>query len=332
METDFIKTVTAPMPRLWKWTSMQLKRAEDVMAAIEKFPPRMRPIGVRGVYYQVVSLPTFQSCSHWRAYGKADKPIIKDVVDEVGNLLKWMRLDPPNYELQVPMDWISDNGRQATVKVGFESTGAFIRQECDLMFKHFSFCKAHNQDTHIEVWVEKAGLLHIVENVVDRYCRQALAVRGYPSVTSLDDYADRVKHFDRAIILYFGDMDVDGTQIPEGFTRDLINDHGVNVEVIRCGLNPNQAGELHADPVGIKGEPEQKKRFIREWGPKAYELDAIPPLEFEQLIYNSLAEYTDMEVLELDDELERKWQDKVQKFKEVVTCYAQKEAKHHGLL
>ena len=127
-------------------------------------------------------------------------------------------------------------------------------------------------------------------------------------------------------------MDVDGIEIPKTFGRALWHEHRVCAEVIRCGLNPDQVADLNADPVGIKGPKQKKENFITECGNEAYELDAVPPAELEQLVYDSLAAHTDMEILEADKETGRATRDKFDELQVDVEEFAEEQARDLGLL
>lgn len=125
---------------------------------------------------------------------------------------------------------------------------------------------------------------------------------------------------------------MDGMEIPRTFLRSLQDEHDIDVEVVRCGLNPAQVKALHADPVGIKGSKQQKRDFISECGNKAYELDAVPPQELEKLVYDSIAEHTDMELLEADKRTGRVTRDRFDELQIKVESFAGREARNIGLI
>ena len=332
MKENFIDVFPAKEPQAWSWTEVNRLRAADVVKVMKTTMVNYWPVGVRGVYYQVISLPGFRDAWYWRSQrGKYKGQPLKDYVTTVGDLLKWCRLDPYQ-ELHLPMGSINDDSRQVGGKIGFSSNNDFFQQQISGVFNGHTACLAHNQERYIEVWVEKQGLFHIVDRASKKFCRRTLAVRGYPSVTSLNRYAQRVRDEDNPLVLYFGDMDVDGMEIPKTFMRSLQDEHFVDVEVIRCGLNPEQVTELHADPVGIKGTATEKAAFIDECGDKAYEIDAIPPKKLEQLVYDSLAAHTDMEVLEADKKAGQATTETFDELQEEVEEFAEERAIELGLI
>jgi hypothetical protein len=46
---------------------------------------------------------------------------------------------------------------------------------------------AQKQGNYIEIWIEKAALLHIVKPVADDFCRRVVVCRGYNSITFQED-------------------------------------------------------------------------------------------------------------------------------------------------
>ena len=338
MRTDFIEAVPAPS-KTWMWSDNKLERLKDIKTVMDRLKP-FWPLGVRTVYYQVISLHGFRDSDHWKSQGPRNFGApIKNVIGTVGELVKQARLKKNSIYLDrlglyIPMWAINDDGRKISGKVGFSSTREFLDQQIEGVFNGYSACLAQTQERHIEVWIEKQGLYHIVEPVVKKFCRQTLAVRGYPSVTCLNEYAGRIESLknQRTLILYFGDMDIDGVAIPETTLTSLIEEHEIDAKIVRCGLNPNHINDIHADPVGLKGSKEEKARFRQEYGNEAYELDAIDPPDLQDLVYDSLAAFTDMEVLELEKKAGEKDRKKFDNLQFYVEDYAREMAAADGLI
>jgi hypothetical protein len=345
MQTDFLSVEPASESKQWKWTDYNLKRIADVKKVVYDLE-RYWPVMARKVYYDVRSLPGFNDAPHWKSQSKKKSlnglPL-KNIDAAVGGLLKWSRLycEDQQFSLEeakadpiaIPMYAINDDGRQVGGKVGFSSTSQFFNQQIKDVFNGYKACLAQNQERYLEVWIEKKGLFHVVDPISKRFCRRTLAVRGYPSVTVLNDFANRAWNQKNPTILYFGDLDIDGVQIPETFLRSLRDEHGLyEVEVIRCGLNPNQSENLIASDIPLKGSKAEKRAFKRNYGGKAYEIDALPMPDFEQLVYDSIAEYTDMEILEADNKAGNKDKTKFDTLQVKLEEFATIEAKGAGLL
>jgi len=284
--------------------------------------------------------------TYWLSHSnrnKGDK--IKNLIDSVGELVTQARMNSyesvyfsiPLGELELDIPWsaINDDGRQVSGKVGFSSTRQFLEQQVEGVFNGYSACVAHSQENHIEIWVEKLGLYHIIKPVADDFCRQTLAVRGDASTTSLRDYAERIKNLNyrRYIILYFGDYNIKGFGIPESvISRMRYGFKKKNVELIRCGLNKNQIVNLPPNPDGLKGKPKEKKRFRDKYGDNSYELNVLDPPELQRLVYDSLVEYTDMELLRLEKHAGKKDQEKFDDLQVEVEKFARDRAANYGLI
>ena len=345
METDFLHVEPSSKSKQWQWTDYNLKRIADVKKAVFDLETYW-PVMARKVYYDVRSLPGFNDSPHWKSQSKKQSlnglPL-KNIDAAVGELLKWARLyceeqwfsveDAKTDPIAIPMEAINDDGRQVGGKVGFSSTSQFFNQQIKSVFNGYKACLAQNQERYLEVWIEKKGLFHVVDPISKIFCRRTLAVRGYPSVTVLNDFANRAREQNNPTILYFGDLDIDGVQIPETFLRSLRDEHGLTeVEVIRCGLNPNQCKNLIASDIPLKGSKEEKKHFIKNYGDKAYEIDALSMPEFEQLVHDSIEEFTDTEILEADDKAGDKDRTKFDELQVKFENFAEQEAKEAGLI
>lgn len=151
METNFIDVEPVKNPQPFTWSKLNRLRAADAVKVLNGVMRGYWPVGVRGVYYQVVSLPGFRDAPHWRSQkGKTTGEPLAKTVDAVQKLLKWCRLDAPA-DLSIPMSSINDEGRQIGGKVGFSSNAAFFDQQICGVFNGFSNCLAQNQERYIEV-------------------------------------------------------------------------------------------------------------------------------------------------------------------------------------
>lgn len=163
--------------------------------------------------------------------------------------------------------------------------------------------KWSNQKNFVEVWIEKKAL----QGVFERPCfwaDVALApCKGYPSLTFLNDAAirfrDAMERGQKVIILYFGDFDPSGADIPRSIQENLYR-MGVDVEVKRIGLNQEQINEL-----GLPGVPPKRtdSRTARWDGAAVVELDAVEPKLLAEMAKKAIAEYFDKD---LHEELKQK--------------------------
>lgn len=150
-----------------------------------------------------------------------------------------------------------------------------------------------NQDYYIEVWIEKKALQGVFETPCLLNAVGLAPCKGYPSITFLHDaekrFSEMTARGKKIIILYFGDFDPSGEDIPRSI-KENIERMGTPVQVIRKALNPEQISEL-----GLPGVPPKvTDTRSRNWsGGEVVELDAVEPRTLEQMCKDAIKEYFD---------------------------------------
>lgn len=148
-----------------------------------------------------------------------------------------------------------------------------------------------NQDKYIEVWIEKKALQGVFEMPCYRAGVGLAPCKGYPSLTFLNDAYNRYQDVEdkEIIILYFGDHDPSGDNIPESLQKNL-SKLGVDVEVKRIALTENQIEEM-----GLPGVPPKATdtRTATWSGSVAVECDAIEPRMLAKMCEDAIEEHFD---------------------------------------
>lgn len=285
--TDENKTVRAK----WSWTSNNEKKAADILYIFDELK-EWWPLTARQAYYRLISSEISKG-DHWRTHGNPNNGFVR-YYDTMGRLLKWMRIDE-----RLPWEAIIDEHRSVTDKLGFQNCEQFIRQEMAGLFTGFNLCLAQKQDRYIELWIEKAALLHIVKPIADKFCRRVVCCRGYDSVTFQAAFHNRAVEAiglgQLPTVLYLGDWDPSGVNMIKAAVQTLQYELDLfGVEYWRCGINPEHFVDIPADPVAVKDSDTRSIRFIEEHGPACYELDAFHPTQLQALVRQSLEHFTDM--------------------------------------
>lgn len=230
-------------------------------------------------------------------------------------------LSEARLEGRFPMDLIEDRGRDA---------GAGDAVVCeDLIGRALGNCKDAigglpsrflrygrwwGQPAFVSVWVEKEALAGVFEAPCKELGVGLFPCKGYPSVSALYQW---LKHLaracdeepgrnddgwrcagkaDRAVVLYFGDHDPDGWEIPRSCERNLetmIRNGLVSVDVPitfeRIALNMDQVRQYNPPPFEAKMSSSRYAGYRREHGTdKAWELDALEPTVLQRLIRDSV--------------------------------------------
>ena len=170
------------------------------------------------------------------------------------------------------------------------------------------------QPLHVSVWVEKDALTGVFEEPCERLGVSWYACKGYSSVSGLWEWVQQVHRafyapgatFETAVILYFGDHDPEGFDIPGaalGAVRDILGARGwatprepdadlrcsfPDVELHRIGLTMEQVREHQPPPQFAKAGSSRRDAYVQEFGERCWELDALPPPALVDLIETSV--------------------------------------------
>lgn len=299
MELLTLNKKTLSDRKKWSWTKRNESRANDIIFVAKELR-RWWPMSVRQIYYRLISSGRTKQ-SHWLWKNKQ-----VDIYQALVRTLKWMRIDE-----RLPWNAITDEHRLTTLKVGFTDTDEFIDSELDNFLSGYARCSAQKQVNYIEVWIEKAALLHIIKPIVDSFCRRVVVCRGYNSVTFQSEFynraIDNIGYDQKPVVLYLGDWDPAGVNMIYAAMQTLQKElYLTHVDYYRVGINPEHFDMILADPVPIKPKDTRAKRFIKNHGSTAYELDALHPEQLQQLVKDAIVKFTNMTAYEENLRQEKK--------------------------
>ena len=293
-----------------------MDRAEIVTKALEiaeEYKADGLTLTLRQLYYRFVALGFFESS--------------QKVYKRIGATLTEAR-----YDGRFPIEYLEDRGRSVaegdclrndgSLHAALRQASNWLRQLPEMMLER---ARWYNQTTHISVWVEKEALAGIFEPVCRELGVSWFACKGYPSVSSLAEWLEQVNQAcgedndawlnyrygplpftqfnegtaTRAVILYFGDHDPDGWEIPRSAERNIKKlralEEGENcygVEFKRVALNMNQIQQFNPPPFEAKFTSARYKGYIDEHQTNdAWELDALEPRVLRELIRDHVDAY-----------------------------------------
>lgn len=162
------------------------------------------------------------------------------------------------------------------------------------------------QPRYIEVWIEKQSLFSIVERVCDEHDVPIFVCRGYPSITAKHDAVKRLLRYEHRspVILYLGDHDPSGLDIPRELRESFDLFGAFFVEIRRIALTMAQIGEYVLPPNPAKITDSRAKNYIRTYGRKSWELDALRPDVLSKIIDDEIEALTDHAKLNARRELQ----------------------------
>lgn len=244
---------------------------------------------LRQLYYQFV--------------GRGFLPNGDAVYKRVGSILGEARLDG-----SFPISFLEDRGRTVgttsaadilTVNEGIEKVGEDLAQ----MPYWLHYGRWYGQPTKVFVWVEKEAL----SGVLDKPCKSLgvglFPCKGYPSISALADWIEETYNMlgedEDAVILYLGDHDPDGLQIPisaENTMRRIMDVEGQHFEfsIDRIALTRAQIKKYDPPPMVAKKTSARYAAYKRKTGlDKAWELDALDPPVLQKLVKDATAKHFD---------------------------------------
>lgn len=254
-----------------------LRLVEIINEVIEEYSDQGYDLTLRQVYYQLVARNYIPN--NERSY-KNTGNLINDA--RLAGLIDWNAIQDRTRNLRKNSHWSSPTDIMSSVLYSYA-----IDTRAD-------------QPNYIEVWVEKDALIGIVQQIASTLDVPCFSCRGYVSASEMWTAAQRFinqDHRDRRVILHLGDHDPSGKDM----TRDIMERmelFGADVEVQRIALNWDQIDEFNPPPNPAKLLDSRAGAYIREFGYESWELDALEPRVLTQLIRNSVADLTDVDLLE----------------------------------
>lgn len=162
------------------------------------------------------------------------------------------------------------------------------------------------QPKYVTVGVEKEALVGVFEGPCEELGVGLFVFRGYSSISALHqlcEHLERAEHADEAILLYFGDHDPDGWEIPRAALRTLpaiAEAAGMDlppVRLERVALNMEQIRQYNPPPFEAKVFSSRYRGYNEEHQTdKAWELDALPPNVLESLIRDGVSKHFDASI------------------------------------
>lgn len=256
---------------------------EQALDVLSMYEPGV--LTIRALHYQLVSRGMTNDIQHY-----------KRVVAAAG-VARW--------DGRIAFDAFSDRERE----MASETAGnpVFLEDEINTgkaqvqaWMNAYSRNRWENQPYYPEVFIEKKAL----EGVFLKACSSnhvALgACKGYPSITFLYEASLRFMEAEdrgkQPIILYFGDYDPSGEDIPRVLEDNLKRLGCSSIEVRRIALNESQVIDWNLPPAPTKATD---TRSVNWTGIGQVELDAVKPEKLISLLEAALADIFDYDLYDI---------------------------------
>lgn len=233
---------------------------------------------LRALHYQLVGRGMTNDIQHY-------KRVVSAMIDA-----RW--------DEKIEFDTFSDLDREMVGKTDFERT--YLDQKVDeaqrqvrAWMTSYRKNRWENQPYYPEIFIEKKALQGVFESPCYKYDVALGACKGYPSLTFLHEaylrFLYAVNNGKKPIIIYFGDYDPSGEDIPRSIQENLSR-FGVEVEVKRIALMEHQVIEWNLPPAPAK---DSDTRTAKWNGLGQVELDAVRPEKLMRMCEDSILDIFD---------------------------------------
>jgi hypothetical protein len=238
------------------------RRSLDLIEAMYVAAEQAQPITGRGIGYKLFTAGLIPSMS-------------TNDMQRVYRLLKQAR-----ERRIIPWSWIVDETR------AIERVPTWADHE------HYARCVAQsyrrdfwNQQPHrVQVWSEKGTVRGVLAPTLDHYAVGFLVLHGFSGATTVHELAEDDDGRD-LLVLYVGDFDPSGLFMSE---KDLparfAKYEGDHIKLKRIALTREQTRGLPSFPASDKKKDPRHDWFIRNYGKRCWELDAMDPNDLRETV------------------------------------------------
>lgn len=274
---------------------------------------------LRSLYYKFVARGLFPDDRKWRWSGKKwirDKNGTKNAQP---NYI-WLKKLCTDGRLSGCIDWshMVDNTRSLEALQSYESVSDALSTWAN--WYHTDMWA--NQRYRPEVFVEKDAVAGFVRGVCQENDVPFFSCRGYTSLSEMWRASLRLRnHLEngyRPFIIHFGDHDPSGIDMSRDIVARLQRTFMADCDFIRVALTMDQVNSfnppLPCDPAKVTDS--RYKAYVKRFGDDSWELDAIEPAKFRELIEGQINSIRNKKQWKLDLENEQDKQAELAKLAE----------------
>jgi len=245
-----------------RFTGKSEAMIEQADAICSEYMAKGMPLTLRQLYYQFVA-----------------RGLLENSMRSYKNLQKLIN----NARLAGRIDWsaIVDRTRDLRTWPSWWGPESITRGSADC----FKLDPWEEQERIVQVWVEKDALIGIVETASSKWRLPYFSCRGYVSQSEIWSQAMDLRDLNKPVtILHLGDHDPSGVDMSRDI-QDRFHLFGAdNVEVDRIALTMEQIRELNPPPNPAKLTDSRCASYVRKYGDKSWELDALNPEYIVELV------------------------------------------------
>ncbi len=236
-------------------SALSLKLIEAAIRILDE----IQPCSVRAVCYRLFM-------------EKLIKDMSKNSTGAVGKQLVYARENG-----LIPWEWIVDETREAETVASWDSPESIIRVAVSQYRKDYWAM----QPCRLEVWSEKGTVRGTVAPILQKYGVTFRVMHGYGSATSINSIAEETLASEKPMtVFYIGDHDPSGRHMSEIDLPDRLARYGGKAAIVRIALDDSDVqanSKLPWFPASDKTGDSRHKWFIRRFGQRCWEVDALSP-------------------------------------------------------
>jgi len=263
---------------------VSLKRIDQANAIIAEYQADGLTLTLRQLYYQFVARGLMENKQ--RNYDALGDTISKA---RLGGMVDWDAIEDRTRFLR---------GRRNSYSPSNALRGLASRYSIDMW---------ENQETRVEVWIEKDALLGVIDRVCSENDVDYFACRGYVSQSELYAAGKRMADYHlrgyHTVVIHLGDHDPSGIDMTRDNEKRLCMFAEGDVEVRRIALNMDQVLQYSPPPNPAKLTDSRAPEYVAEHGYESWELDALEPRVMRRLIQDTIDDYKDEDLWQVREDL-----------------------------
>jgi hypothetical protein len=195
-------------------------------------------------------------------------------------------------KLGIPSNWIIDELRQGERVDVFENALEYIEAVRD-SYRRDTW---QDQPFYVELWGEKATVLGSLRPIASEWGMTLRVCRGFGSAGMEDQVGRLFEGIDKQIIvLYVGDFDPSGVLIEQDMHRRVRAASGVDFQMVRLAIQPEDISEFNIPPQKIKASDPRARTFLKQYGNATVELEGLPVKELKRRIVQRVSSLIDFD-------------------------------------
>lgn len=266
-----------------RFAAKSLKLIEKANEIIADFQSQGYTLTLRQLYYQFITINYFSNSE--RSYNRLGETISNA---RLAGLVSWDAIEDKTRFVRGKDHWNGEDGH-------FD----FMRDSK----KWFNIDMWENQPNYVEVWIEKDALLGVIERPCWELDVPYMSCRGYMSQSeewaAANRFSEAADSGRNPVLIYLGDHDPSGIDMSRDHNDRLtmfLEHLGVDVDVRRVALNMDQVQKYNPPENPTKPKDSRSPDYVRKFGRKCWELDALKPSVLDQLVRDRVDDLRDMDL------------------------------------